>query len=559
MKKQKNKQGAPLSPQGSDFWFLPLGGSGEIGMNLNLYGYQDQWLMVDLGITFNDRFGIDVVMPDPTFAIENKDKLVGLVLTHAHEDHVGAVPYLWPYLRCPIYATPFTATIVREKIKEYSWAKDVQIIEVPLSGRVTIGHYEVEFVTLTHSIPEPNALSITTPAGTIMHSGDWKIDPKPLVGEVTDEAKLREIGDKGVLAMVCDSTNVFTEGVSGSEEDVRKELMDVVAKYPDNRVSISCFSSNVARLETAALVAKACGRRVALIGRSLFRMTEAAKKNGYLSTLEDFVDAQDAMSMPPSKVMFVCTGSQGEPRSALARIASGQYKGVHFDERDVVIFSSRMIPGNEKTIAAMQNQLVRKGVKLVTAHEADVHVSGHPARDELKAMYSWVRPQILVPVHGEMRHMMAQAELGKSVGIAHTIVPENGTIVALSKDAPPAIIHRVPVGRWGCDGNRVVPMENDFLADRGRMAVNGGIFMTIAMDKSGRLKGLTFSIVGLLNNTELPNFEKMLEQVVYGALKGKNFKTVAELKDEVRLAVRRKINHKLAKKPLVEIHVMVGA
>lgn len=545
------------TPTKKDFWFLPLGGSGEIGMNLNLYGHDHQWLMVDLGITFGDRFGIDIITPDPSFIVEHRDKLVGLVVTHAHEDHVGAIPYLWPLLQCPIYATPFSASIIRSKIKEYSWARDVKIIEVPLSGSIKVGVFDIEYITLTHSIPEPNALAITTPLGTVMHSGDWKIDPEPLVGDSTDYEKLISWGDKGILAMVCDSTNVFTEGTSGSEDTVRTELTKLVGEFPDKRVTVACFSSNIARLETAALAAKAHGRKVAIVGRSFTKMFEAARANGYLGDVDTFIDHDTAMNLPPEKVLFISTGSQGEPRSALARIASEQHPEIDLGVDDVVIFSSRVIPGNEKTIAQMQNNLIRKGVKIITAHEADIHVSGHPARDELRQMYEWVRPHLLIPVHGEMRHMQEQADLGLESGIPKVLVPENGTLIKIDRDDPKILGH-VTAGRLGYDGNRMIPMITPILRDRGRMAVSGVAFVTICLDKSGRLlDSPVFSLLGIADGDEKTTIEDEMDRIIKQTMHNVSFKNLEDTRDKIRVAIRRVINAKIAKKPAVEIHIVV--
>ncbi len=543
-------------PSKEDFWFLPLGGSGEIGMNLNLYGHDGQWLMVDVGITFGDRFGIDVITPDPEFILERRDDLVGLVLTHAHEDHVGAIPYLWPLLRCPIYATPFTAHVVRQKIREFSWAKEVPIVEIPLSGKFSLGKFEVEFITLTHSIPEPNALAITTPLGTVMHTGDWKIDPEPLVGGKTDQAKLIEWGNKGVLALVCDSTNVFNEGVSGSEESVRSELISLIGEYPQNRIVISCFSSNLARLETAALAAQLHGRRVALVGRSLQKMYEAAKLAGYLHDLPPFIDEETAMKLPNDKVLLISTGSQGEQRSALARMANDSHPEVDLSEGDVVIFSSRMIPGNEKAIAQLQNNLVRKGVKIITASNDDIHVSGHPAREELKKMYEWVRPKILIPVHGEMRHMQEQAELGLSCGIEHAVVPENGTLIRLDAEKP-KILDIVPSGRLGVDGTRLVPMMGPLTHDRARLAVNGAVFVSVVIDRHGQLaRTPQLSLLGVsIGGEELESIERDIHRVIRQTLNSPH-PNPDVLREELRIAVRRAVNGGIGKKPLTEIHLI---
>jgi ribonuclease J len=543
-------------PSKNDFWFLPLGGSGEIGMNLNLYGHAGQWLMIDLGITFGDRFGIEVITPDPAFILERREDLVGLVLTHAHEDHLGAVPYLWPMLRCPIYATPFTAHVVRQKISEFHWAKEVNIIEVPLSSKMTVGAFEVEFITLTHSIPEPNALAITTPLGTVIHTGDWKIDPAPLIGKQTDQAKLIEWGNKGVLALVCDSTNVFTEGVSGSEEAVRNELINLIGKYPKNRLVVACFASNVARLETAAVAAKVHGRKVALVGRSLQKMYDCAKAAGYLQDLDAFIDEETAMKLPGEQVLLISTGSQGEHRSALARMATDQHPEIDLEAGDIVIFSSRMIPGNEKAISQMQNNLVRKGVKIITAHEEDIHVSGHPAREELKQMYAWVRPQVLIPVHGEMRHMQEQAELALSCGVPKVVVPENGTLIQIDADQP-AIIDYLASGRLGVDGNRLVPMMGILTHDRARLAVNGVVFVSVMVDRHQQVtRTPQITLLGVsIGGEEKDDLERDIHRAIRQCL-NKTLPDQDVLREELRVAVRRAVNSAVAKKPMTEIHLM---
>ncbi len=545
-------------PSASDFWFLPLGGSGEIGMNLNLYGHDGQWLMVDLGITFGDRFGIDIITPDPEFIVQNKDRLVGLVLTHAHEDHVGAVPYLWPLLRCPIYATKFTIEILRDKIREFPWAKEVQIIEVPLSGSVQIGSFGVEFITLTHSIPEPNALAITTPLGTVMHTGDWKIDPDPLVGEATDAKKLSSWGDKGILAMVCDSTNVFSEGVSGSEDAVRQELNALIGEHPTKRVVVACFASNVARMETAFMAALEYNRKVCLLGRSMDRMVKAAQKSGYLKNLPTFIDGDAAMKLPPEDVMIVSTGSQGEPRSALSRLAADSHPFVKLDHRDVIFFSSRVIPGNEKSISILQNNLVRKNIEIITSHEEDIHVSGHPARDELRQMYKWVRPHLLIPVHGELRHMTEHAKLGLECGIPKTLVPENGTLVRMEKNNP-AIIDRVPVGRMGLDGIRLVPMINTMIRDRAQLAVQGSIFISLVIDKNATLsKTPHVTLKGVASGAEeTERLDREVHKIIRQTINN-GYKTLDGFKEELRNSVRRGVNQWIGKKPVTEIHIIHG-
>ena len=371
-------------------------------MNLNLYGYgtaeKRQWIIVDLGVTFGDEAtpGIDLIMADPQFILERQEDLLGIVLTHGHEDHIGAVPYLWPELDCPIYATPFTASLVQRKLEEANLF-DVPLHVVPLGGQIELGDFKLELISLTHSIPEPNALAIRTPVGTVLHSGDWKIDDDPLIGDLTDEVALKDLGDDGVLAIICDSTNAMTDGISGSEGDVRRNLVDLV-QHMTGRVVVTAFASNVARVATAAHVADVTDRHLVLVGRSMHRIVAAARENGYLGDFPTIVDERDAGFLPPDRVLYLCTGSQGEPRAALSRIASGTHPNIALEEGDSVIFSSRIIPGNEKSIFALQNDLAALGVEIHTEKENDIHVSGHPCRDELTRMYQWVRPAISIPL-----------------------------------------------------------------------------------------------------------------------------------------------------------------
>ncbi len=545
-------------PTKKDFWFLPLGGAGEIGMNLNLFGHDKQWLMVDLGITFHDRLGVEIVTPDPSFILPFQKELKGLVLTHAHEDHVGAVPYLWPLLRCPIYATPFTAAIVRQKIADKPWADEVELIEIPLSSCIKIGKFEVEFITLTHSIPEPNALAITTPLGTVLHTGDWKIDPAPLVGQPTDFTRLKEWGDQGVLAMVCDSTNALSEGTSGSEQAVREELHRLAGDFPHHRLTVACFASNVARLETAALVAAAHGRKVCLLGRSLHRMLAAAHYAGYLKTLAPFISDKEAMMLPPDQVLLITTGSQGEARSALARIANHQHPIVKLNNQDVVFFSSRVIPGNERNISQLQNQLIRTGVQVITSQDEDIHVSGHPSQDELKEMYQLVRPKLAIPVHGEARHLYEHALLAKNQGVSQVVVPHNGSLIQMSGESA-EIISQVEVGRWGMDGNRAIPMNSPLLKDRMKLSIQGSIFITLTVEYSGQLSRLPqFSMLGVAQpGAEQEWLERELNRAVR-ELSIADFKDDGVYKEAVKSLIRQRVNQHFGKKPLVEIHLIKG-
>ncbi|MBW8310156.1 MAG: ribonuclease J [Candidatus Paracaedibacteraceae bacterium] len=543
-------------PGKNDFWFLPLGGSGEIGMNLNLYGYDGQWLMVDMGVTFGDRFGIDIITPDPEFIVSQRDRLVGLVLTHAHEDHIGAIPYLWPLLKCPIYATKFTAEIVRQKIKELPWSKEVKIIEVPLSGELKIGKFLVEYITLTHSIPEPNALAIATPLGTVMHTGDWKIDPAPLIGEATDADRLMDWGKQGILALVCDSTNVFTDGIAGSEETVREELFKQISAQQGRRVVVACFASNLARVETSILAAKSHGRKVCLVGRSLHKMVDAAQKVGYLKDIPTFIDEDTAMKLPPDEVMIISTGSQGEPRAALSRIAADAHSIIKLDHRDVVFFSSRVIPGNERSINLLQNNLARKGVTIITSHDEDIHVSGHPARAELVQMYHWIKPKVLIPVHGELRHMTEQADLGLSCGIPKAVVPENGSIIRLDEHNP-GIVEYVTAGRLGYDGSRMVPMISTMLSERGKLATNGAIFVSLVLDREGSLEcEPSLSLLGLtIGGEEQQRLERDILRCIKSCIHN-GYQNINTLREEVRINIRRVTNNWIGKKSPTEIHII---
>lgn len=551
----------PFAPEADALYYLPLGGSGEIGMNLSLYGHDGAWLMVDLGISFPDETmpGIEVIMPDHSFIKERRDALVGLVLTHAHEDHLGAVQYLWPDLKCPVYATPFTAAVLRAKLHERGLAGKVPIHEIPLGGRFSLGPFDLEFVTVTHSIPEPNALAIRTSAGTVMHTGDWKLDPEPLIGEVADETRLRAIGDAGVLALVGDSTNALIPGWTGSEAAVRAALTAEFKKY-DKRIAVTCFATNVTRLESIALAAAEAGRHAALVGRSLWRIHEAAKATGYLADIPPFLSEYDAGFLPPDKVVLACTGSQGEPRSALARIAAGDHPQIVLDPGDVVIFSSRDIPGNERAIARVQNRLAERGIGVVTADEAGVHVSGHPARDELAQMYQWVRPRIAVPVHGDARRQRAHAELALSCQVAETIVPANGDMIRLAPGAPKAVA-AVPVGRLALDGKRLINLATDAVRSRARLINTGAAVATLVIGGRGDiLAPPQIALMGLLEGGEadrdlLLDLSDIAREAVGNMPKAQRLED-SLVREAVRLALRRAISARFGKKPMTEVHLV---
>ena len=547
-------------PGADDLYFLPLGGTGEIGMNLNLYGHDGQWLMVDLGITFSDAGapGYDVLMADPDFIVQRSDRLAGLVLTHAHEDHIGAVPYLWPRLRCPIYATKFTAQLVRGKLAEFGWEEEAEIIEVPLSGNFAVGPFQIQMITLTHSIPEPNALVIRTAAGTVLHTGDWKLDPDPVVGETYDEVALRALADEGVLAMVCDSTNSLVPGVAGSEGTVLANLERLIGEL-ENRVAVTCFATNVARLVSIRRAAAANGRRVALVGRSLHRINRVATETGFLTDLPPLIDVQDMGYLPRGEVLLLCTGSQGELRGAMWRIARNEHQDVTLDAGDAVIFSSRVIPGNEVSIHALQNSLVEQGIEIYTDRDEPIHVSGHPARDELTQMYQWVRPKIAVPVHGEARHLVGQAEIAKECQVPEVLVGKNGALMRLAP-GPAAIVDEVWTGRLVLDGTRLVSSGSPMLRERSRLRYNGAALVTLVLDGKGRpLDDPQITFEGVLD----PESEGEIAEDAQAALRDHVARQPAHVRrddealvEAVRVALRRHLFKAVGKKPVTRVHVV---
>lgn len=437
--------------------FVPLGGSGEIGMNLNLYGHAGKWLMLDCGIGFDNSSGAtDVIMPDPLFIARQRESLLGLVVTHAHEDHLGAIAYLWRHLRCPVYATPFPAEILRRKFHDARILGDVPLHEIPTSGTLSLPPFDLRFVDITHSTVESSAVIIDTPLGTILHTGDFKLDPDPLIGPVTDAAVLRACGQKGVLAAISDSTNATKEGHSRSEGELRGELLSLLGRY-ERRIAVACFASNIARIATFIEAAKQLDRHPIIVGRSLLRMIGAARRTGYLGVFPTEVDPREIGYLPPSKVMLICTGTQGEPGAALSRISTHDHRDVFLERHDTVVFSSKIIPGNEAPIEALHRRLGRSGIDVVTERDAFVHVSGHPARDDLRELYDWTRPRIVIPVHGEARHMQAHAELATSCGVPQTLVPFNGSVVRLAP-GPAEIVGKVHAARLRVEGERLVPV-----------------------------------------------------------------------------------------------------
>jgi ribonuclease J len=540
-----------------DLAFLPLGGTGEIGMNLNLYRCGGKWLAVDCGIGFGGAAlpEVDVMMPDPAFIAERRDRLLGLVITHAHEDHLGAVAWLWRHLRCPVYASPFAAAVLRRKLAEAQLLSEVKLIVVPPGGAIDLPPFGLRFLRVAHSIPEAQALAIRTPAGIVLHTGDWKLDPDPLVGPPTDELAFKALGDEGVLAMVCDSTNAMVEGHSGSEGDVRRALSTLIGGLR-GRVAVTCFASNVARVESVALAAQDAGRSVALVGRSLRNLDAAARECGYLKGLPPFASEDEANDIPDDNLLILVTGSQGEPRSALARIASDTHPRIELGEGDTVVFSSRVIPGNERAIGAVQDNLVRRGVKLMTDADHMIHVSGHPARDELRKLYRLVRPRFSVPVHGEWRHLSAHAALAQEAGVTPLLL-EDGDILSLGPGVP-EVVDSAPVGRLVLDGNRLVPLQGSVMGARRRMLFNGVVIVSLAVDEAGRLRSTPRLSAPGLFDPEDPETARIVDELAASvadlplALRRDD----AGLTDAAKAAVRRALGRRLQKRPLVDVHLL---
>src|SRR5215210_6127901 len=534
---------------GEELLFCALGGSGEIGMNVNLYGCRGQWLMVDLGLTFAgpDYPGIDLILPDLEFIEQQQDRLAGIILTHGHEDHIGALPYLCSDLKVPLYATPFTAGLIAGKLEEEGLTGQVKLNIVERDGSVELGPFKVRYVALSHSIPEGNGVLIETPFGNVFHTGDWKVDETPVLGEAPSTEALTAIGDQGVLALVCDSTNVFQEAPSGSEEGVHHGLAEQVAKAK-GRVVVTTFASNAARLQTLGRVATETGRRVCVAGRSLDRIIRVAKATGYLKDFPEPVRFDEAMQLPREQLLVVATGGQGEPRAALGRIASGNHE-LKLSEGDTIIFSSRIIPGNEVAIGRIMNQLSDLGALIVTEKQAHVHVSGHPGRPELRMMYDWVRPHILVPVHGEARHLAEQARLALAHGVPKSIVQRNGDVVRLAPDGP-AKIDEVRVGRLVLDGDVILPADGVTIGDRRKIGVNGLITVALAVASDGQLAGAPhIRPFGVPVEVDRDDF---LADAADAAMRAYDPRADDDRSLEaVRLAVRRCVTAWTGKKPVV--------
>ncbi len=547
-----------------EFLFCPLGGSGEIGMNMNLFGYgqpgDHKWIMVDIGVTFADDTipGIDLIYPDPGFIQERKENLLGIILTHAHEDHIGAVAHLWPKLGCKIYATPFTAVLIKEKFKEkhIDITKDLQIVE--LNGKVNLDPFQIEYITLTHSILEPNGLKIQTPAGVVLHTGDWKVDPNPLIGDEINSKRLKEIGNEGVLAMICDSTNVFSAGRSGSELDVRKNMLNIMTRLK-KRIIITSFASNVARMESAFYCAEKTGRQISLVGRSMHRIYKAARQCGYLKNTIDPIDPREAKNISREKIVYLCTGSQGEPMGAMMRISNYTHPDVFIEKNDAVIFSSKIIPGNEKKLYKLHNQLVKDGIEVISEESEFIHVSGHPNREDLKDMYNWVKPKCVIPVHGEHRHMIEHINFAKEMQVPYPVQVENGDIVKLAPGDYPEVYDKAPSGRLYLDGNISVEENSQSIKDRKNLSTNGYLEITILITPKGNIHKnpiITFKGIPIYETDEfIFELEEEIEKITRTFKLG-NKSQKYNLIDALKTTSRKFVKEKTGKRPFTNINLV---
>ena len=546
-----------LTP-GDELLFLPLGGSGEIGMNVNLYGCRGKRVMVDLGMTFADPSypGVDLILPDLSFIEERRDDLLGIVITHGHEDHIGAIPYLAADLGVPIYATPFTAGLIRGKLEEEGLTKEVKLHVVPMGGSVTLGDFKLRYAAMAHSIPEGNGLIIETPYGRVFHTGDWKLDDQPQIGTPTTPEQMRELGDSGVLAMIGDSTNVFNVNASGSEAGVRDGLLEVIRGRKTGRVLVTTFASNAARLHTLGQVALETGRQVCVVGRSMDRILGVARATGYLKDFPPILSFDQAARLDPAKLLIVCTGAQGEPAAALSRIASGSHQHLKLERGDCVIYSSKEIPGNELSIGVVQNALATRGVDIITERQAHVHVSGHPGKPELEAMYGWVRPEIAIPVHGERRHQEAHAKLALAAGIPRAMVPTNGDVIRLAPNGPKLIAHE-RVGRLVLDGDVILPADGSTMLARRRIMHNGYLSATIVLNGGGKLAARpVIGAQGIPVEEDAKEFLAECAEAAAQAVRTGDARNEEKFAETIRVAVRRVARDWTGKKPVTDVQIV---
>ncbi len=541
-----------------DLVFVPLGGTGEIGMNCNLYGYghgkKRDWIMVDLGVTFGKAHepGIDVITPDVSFIEDQRKHLHGLVLTHGHEDHIGALAYLWPILKCPVYATPFTAELVRGKLARAGLEGDVPLNIIQPDAHIELGPFAIDYICLTHSIAEPSALAIRCGGARVLHTGDWKIDPDPVIGRLTEVERLKAFGDEGIDAIICDSTNVLVAGRSGSEADVGAELQKRVAEST-KRVVVTTFASNVARLTSIGEAARMAGRHLCLAGRGMHTIYQAARATGYLTQFPELIDEADAASLPPHKLLICCTGSQGESNAVLARMASGRHPHLMLEAGDRVIFSSRKIPGNEADINALQNRLAALDVEIIAPQGNDIHVSGHPCRDELVDMYGWARPRAAIPVHGEHRHLVAHAALARKLRVPEPLRIHNGDMVRLTP-GPVEVIDKVPHGRLYMDGDILVSANDAALSARRKIAQSGVVLVSLPIDATDRLAGQPdVKLVGIPKDDGMVAMADWVLDAVERAIPSAGQLTPERAEKEITKLVRREMGRRWGKKPVVVV------
>ena len=553
-----------MSNKKEELLFCPLGGSGEIGMNMNLFSYgkpeAQKWIIVDIGVTFADDSipGIDLIYPDPGFIIDKKKDLLGIVLTHAHEDHIGAIAHIWPKLKCKMYATPFTAALIKEKFteKKIDIGKNLKIVD--LNENIKLDPFKIEFITLTHSILEPNGLLIETPAGIVLHTGDWKVDPNPLIGNKIDQTKLKEIGNKGVLAMICDSTNVLNHGRAGSEADVRTNLLKLMSNLK-KRIIVTSFASNVARMETIFYCAEKTKRQISLVGRSMHRIYKAAKQCGYLKNVISPIDAREAKKISREKIVYLCTGSQGEPMGAMMRIINYTHPDVFIEKEDTVIFSSKIIPGNEKKLYKLHNQLIKNQIDVISEETDFVHVSGHPNREDLRDMYDWVKPKSVIPVHGEHRHMAEHISFAKEMQVPYPVQVENGDIVKLFPGQKPEVFDKAPVGRLYVDGIISVNEDSQSIRERKNLANNGYLEVTILINGKGKLfKKPLVSFKGLPIEEAQDFFYDLEDEIenISRTFSLNNKKQESNLIEALKISCRKIVKEKTGKKPYTNINLV---
>lgn len=545
-------------------YFVALGGCGFFGANMSLYGYRGQWIMVDCGMGFGDDTmpGIDVLLPDPSFAEKLGGNLLGIVLTHGHEDHIGAIGHLWPRFKVPLYATKFTAERISQSVSEYSWGNQAKLNIVPDNGRIKLGPFDIHYIRMAHSIPEANSLAITAgEAGTLLHTGDWKIDLGPVEGYLTDEKELIKLGDAGLLALIGDSTNAMVPGHSGSEQDVMKNLTEVFGEFRKGIIAVSCFSTNVARLRCIYEAARKNGRQVCLVGRSLWSADDAARKTGYLKDVPPFLSDEEAELISENKLVYVCTGSQGEPRAVLSRISNDDHPAFKLAEGDVIIFSSRAIPGNERAIDRIKNRFYAKGVNIITDRDAPIHVSGHPYREELKQLYGWTRPKVAIPVHGEQMQMEKHAELALECGVAQSIIPANGKVIEIAADGA-RVVAEVESGILAIEGKRIVAIDHDAILMRKRIMYNGSVVVTVVVDRDGEfLADPKVTAMGLLDETSEADTEYARDVIALIREKIRNMpkelrRDDAVLSELVRVTARRFFQERFDRKPQTRVHLV---